>query len=201
MPEHRFELIGGDPVLDFVNTVHDWTAAKPRDYVPTFSDALRFGEAVGVLTPAEARRLSALPPGTELRRLRELRTRLERVLRAVQAGRSPTADDLEQLADDAADGARAARLRAEKGHLKRVIDADAAGVAALRLRLVDGMIALLTSERLSRVSRCPSCGWFFVDATKNRSRRWCSMAMCGSAVKARNYYWRTKKRREKKIAR
>ncbi len=201
MPGHRFELIGGDPVLDFVNTVHDWTAAKPRDYVPTFSDALRFGEAVGVLTPAEARRLSALPPGTELRRLRELRTRLERVLRAVQAGRSPTADDLEQLADDAADGARAARLRAEKGHLKRVIDADAAGVAALRLRLVDGMIALLTSERLSRVSRCPSCGWFFVDATKNRSRRWCSMAMCGSAVKARNYYWRTKKRREKKIAR
>lgn len=201
MPEHRFELIGGNPVLDFVNTIHDWTAAEPRDYVPTFPEALRFAEAAGVLAPAEARRLGALPPGTELRRLRELRIRLERILRAVQADRTPTAEDLEQLADEAAEAARAARLRAEKGRLRRAIDADAAGVAAVRFRLVDAMIALLTSERLSRVSRCPSCGWFFVDTTKNRSRRWCSMAMCGSAVKARSYYWRTKKRREKKIAR
>jgi predicted RNA-binding Zn ribbon-like protein len=195
MPEHRFELIGGEPVLDFLNTIHDWTAPEPRDYVPTFPEAVRFGEAAGVLTPTEARRVAALPSGSELRRLRDLRTRLERILRAVQADRSPAGEDLDDLAREAAEAARVARLRPEKGRVKRVIDADAAGAATIRLRLVEGMIALLTSERLARVSRCPSCGWFFVDTTKNRSRRWCSMTMCGSAVKARNYYWRTKRRR------
>jgi predicted RNA-binding Zn ribbon-like protein len=201
MSEHRFELIGGDPVLDFVNTIHDWTAPEPRDYVPTFPEVLRFAEAAGVLSPAEARRLGALPGGTELRRLRDLRARLERILRAVEADRAPPGSDLEDLAEGAAEAARSARLRSEKGRVKRLVDADAAGAATVRLRLVEGMIALLTSERPSRVSRCPSCGWFFVDTTKNRSRRWCSMAMCGSAVKARNYYWRTKRRREKKIGR
>ncbi|MGH7701051.1 MAG: CGNR zinc finger domain-containing protein [Gemmatimonadales bacterium] len=39
---------------------------------------------------------------------------------------------------------------------------------------------------------CPSCGWFFLDASKNRSRRWCSMATCGSSAKARRYYRRRK---------
>jgi predicted RNA-binding Zn ribbon-like protein len=68
-----------------------------------------------------------------------------------------------------------------------------AGVATIRWRLVETAVALLTSDRLARLSACPSCGWFFLDASKNRSRRWCSMAMCGSAAKARSYYWRTKK--------
>ncbi|MFD0480100.1 CGNR zinc finger domain-containing protein [Nonomuraea thailandensis] len=35
---------------------------------------------------------------------------------------------------------------------------------------------------------CPSCGWLFLDTTRNGSRRWCSMAMCGSQVKSRRYY-------------
>jgi predicted RNA-binding Zn ribbon-like protein len=177
-----------------VNTIHDWTTAEPRDYVPTFPEALRFAEAAGVISGAEARRLAALPAGSELRRLRDLRGRFERMLRAIQGQRSLGAEDLEELATEAGEAARVARLRPEKGQLRRVIDSDAAGVATVRYRLVEGMVALLTSSRLARVSRCPSCGWFFVDMTKNRSRRWCSMAMCGSAVKARNYYWRTKRR-------
>lgn len=201
MAEHRFELIGGDPVLDFVNTIHDWTAAEPRDYLPTFTEALRFAQETGVITQVEARQLDGLSAGSEVRRLRELRGRLERILRAVLAERAPGTEDLKALSEEAADAARAARLRSQKGHLTRVIDVDAAGAATVRLRLVEGTVALLTGERLARLNRCPGCGWFFVDTTKNRSRRWCSMAMCGSAVKARNYYWRTKRRREKKIAR
>ena len=201
MSAHRFELIGGDAALDFVNTIHDWNAVERRDYVATFPEAVRFAEAAGVISAAEARRLAVRPAGPELRRLHDLRVRLERMLRAVQNQRSPSAEDLEELGREAAEAARVARLRPEKGQLRRVIDSAAAGVATVRFRLVDGMVALLTSDRVARVSRCPSCGWFFLDTTKNRSRRWCSMAMCGSAVKARTYYWRTKRRREKKIAR
>jgi predicted RNA-binding Zn ribbon-like protein len=194
MADHRFELVGGDAALDFLNTIHDWTVPEPRDYVPTFPEALRFAEVAGVVTSGEARRIATSPAGSELRRLRELRARLERIFRAAVTERSPSPEDLDALVREAADAARAARLRSERGHLRRVIDSQAAGVATLRWRLVEAAVALLTSERLARVSVCPSCGWFFVDTTKNRSRRWCSMAMCGSAAKARSYYWRTKRR-------
>jgi predicted RNA-binding Zn ribbon-like protein len=194
MADHRFELVGGDPALDFVNTIHDWTAAEPRDYLPSFAEAVRFGEGAGIVSRAEAKRLLTLPAGAELRRLVDVRTRLERIFRAVIMERSPSPEDLDALADDAAEAARAMRLRRVKGSLARVIDPEAAGIATLRWRLVEDAVALLTSARLARLSACPSCGWFFLDTSKNRSRRWCSMAMCGSAVKARRYYWRTKRR-------
>jgi predicted RNA-binding Zn ribbon-like protein len=46
-------------------------------------------------------------------------------------------------------------------------------------------IELLRSERLGRLSQCRNCRWLFLDASKNRSRRWCSMAHCGSDAKVR----------------
>jgi predicted RNA-binding Zn ribbon-like protein len=49
-------------------------------------------------------------------------------------------------------------------------------------------VALLESDRLGRVKRCPGssdCGWLFLDSSKNASRRWCSMAHCGTEAKVR----------------
>ncbi len=194
MSAKQFQLLGGHPALDFVNTIHDWTVHKPQDHLEVFPDALRFGAAAGVLSSAEARRLSALPSRHELRRLRELRCRLERILRATVIDREALPVDLDALTRDGADAARATRLRRSKHQLVREIDTASAGVGVLRLRLVDAAISLLTSARLGQLKTCPSCGWFFLDTTKNRSRRWCSMAMCGGNAKARRYYWRTKAR-------
>ncbi len=192
MTTHTFELVGGDLALNFVNTMHDWTVPEPRDYLPAFPDALRFAVAAGALTPTEARRLTARPSGSELRRLRELRARLERIFRTALIARAPLTADLDALARDAADAARWARLRRSRGQLAREIAVSLAGVAAPRWRIVEAAIALLTSPRFASVKTCPACGWFFLDTSKNRSRRWCSMATCGSNAKARRYYWRSK---------
>jgi len=43
-----------------------------------------------------------------------------------------------------------------------------------------------TWERL-KVCRAPGCRWAFLDMSKNRSRAWCSMRMCGNRVKTRAY--------------
>lgn len=50
-------------------------------------------------------------------------------------------------------------------------------------------VELLTSPDLGRVTRCSGegCAWLFVDASKNRSRRWCDMSVCGNRAKARRY--------------
>jgi hypothetical protein len=45
-----------------------------------------------------------------------------------------------------------------------------------------------------RVKVCPAedCGWAFFDHSRNRSRTWCSMRVCGNRMKARN--WRERAR-------
>ncbi len=54
---------------------------------------------------------------------------------------------------------------------------------------------LLVSTQRDRVSSCagPRCGWLFLDLSRNRSRRWCSMADCGNRAKAQRHYARTAK--------
>lgn len=65
---------------------------------------------------------------------------------------------------------------------------DAVGAvlaAAIRLAVVGDW---------DRVKLCPAgdCGWAFFDRSKNRSRTWCSMRVCGNRDKARN--WRARSR-------
>jgi predicted RNA-binding Zn ribbon-like protein len=50
--------------------------------------------------------------------------------------------------------------------------------------------ALLTSDQLSQVKRCPNCGWLFIDTSRNGMRRWCSMDICGKQIKSRRQYQR-----------
>lgn len=181
--------------MDFLNTIHDWTAPEARDYLAGFGEALRFAVAAEILTRAEARRLMARPAEGEMRRLRELRAYLERIFRAVVTKRAPSADDLDQLSRDAAEAASSARLRGSRAQVTRSLDVAQAGSAVLRWRIIEAAVALLISAQTGRLRACPACGWFFVDKTKNRSRRWCSMATCGNSAKARRYYWRTKRGR------
>ncbi len=79
----------------------------------------------------------------------------------------------------------------------REINVEKAGDTLLRLRIVEAAVALLVSDAILRVKSCPTCGWFFLDASKNGSRRWCSMDACGSVAKARRYYRRLKERADR----
>ena len=46
---------------------------------------------------------------------------------------------------------------------------------------------LLIGDELDRIKVCGGCRYIFVDESKNRSRRWCSMEDCGTAEKVRRY--------------
>jgi predicted RNA-binding Zn ribbon-like protein len=52
---------------------------------------------------------------------------------------------------------------------------------------------LLTADKLDRVRQCADdhgCDYLFIDTSRNRSRRWCSMESCGNRAKARRHYKR-----------
>ena len=55
-------------------------------------------------------------------------------------------------------------------------------------------LKLIASPETERLKICPNCEWLFLDRSRNRSRTWCDMAVCGNRTKARLHY--RKRRRE-----
>jgi len=199
----NLELVGGRLCLDFANTV-DWHASDhPREWLTGFSDLAAWSRHAGALTEGQARSLvRAAESGAEeaasvLERAITLREALYRIFSAIAARRSVEPADLATL-----NTALATALM----HL-RVIPADegftwdwAAGQGELDRMLWPvawSAARLLTSKDLDRVRECPGdgCGWLFLDTSKNRTRKWCSMESCGNRAKARRHYRKTHKQR------
>lgn len=64
------------------------------------------------------------------------------------------------------------------------------------IALVAAIVAVAQLEgRWLRLKACPGdhCGWAFYDTSRNMASNWCSMSVCGSRAKAREY--RRRKRR------
>ena len=53
---------------------------------------------------------------------------------------------------------------------------------------------VLVSEEWRRMKKCadPTCGWLFLDVSRNHSRRWCDMRDCGNRAKASRFYKKKK---------
>ncbi|MGB7537109.1 MAG: CGNR zinc finger domain-containing protein [Anaerolineales bacterium] len=58
--------------------------------------------------------------------------------------------------------------------------------------ILQSALELLLSNQTDRIRECDGCGWLFFDGTRNRSRRWCTMAVCGNRAKAKRHYTRTR---------
>lgn len=54
------------------------------------------------------------------------------------------------------------------------------------------VLRLVSMPDPERMKICGNCGWLFIDRSKNRSRTWCDMAVCGNRAKASRFYRRMK---------
>src|SRR5690606_28038727 len=185
------QLVGGHPALDFLNSVSHWTIPATREYLGEPGDALAYGVATGILSEGEAAELGPRLGDAALRELHAFRARLQRVVSALASGNAAPADDLARLSADHSAAIAASALREADGRLAIEVTQDAASATVLRHRVVLQAIELLTSAEMSKVKSCPACGWYFLDTSRNHSRRWCSMAVCGNSEKARRYYRKT----------
>lgn len=68
-------------------------------------------------------------------------------------------------------------------------EANPGSVAAATAHSVLRLIAMPDPERMKI---CGNCGWLFIDRSKNRSRAWFDMAVCGNRAKANRHYRRKK---------
>jgi len=174
--------------IEFVNTVGGRTHATPVRYVVdrermlTIDDLLEWAVKLGVV----ARRPRAKPGF--LKRALQFREALYRIFKSMIDGRKPDAADLELLNRELAKARAHERLTIHGDHAA-VVDDDRDSLEHLLRVIARSAADLLTSEQLSRVKLCggESCGWLFLDTTRNRTRRWCDMRDCGNIAKVRRF--------------
>jgi predicted RNA-binding Zn ribbon-like protein len=167
---------GGNLCLDFANTVEPRNAPAEREFLTGYDDLVAWAERAGLPAP------SGVDPTGAADTYRLALSLREALYRIFAVGAEPA--DLAVLREVYLDGLRHADLRRDgdafrweyRSHPRRPLWLVAASAVEL----------LRDPDALARVKVCPgTCGWLFLDTTKNGRRRWCSMSECGTGAKVR----------------
>ena len=196
-PEHirRQHVVGGNLALDFLNTQNGPAGAAPEDDVlHDYDDLLAWSNAIGELTESEADRLQGHArqhidaAGATFERAIATRAYLYDLFHEIAIGGTPVRRDVARLEDDEAQALGHGHLVAADGAF-RWTWAQAGNLDLGRpvWPVIHAATTLLTSGPLDRVKGCALCRFHFLDESKNRSRRWCSMGDCGTRTKAQRY--------------
>jgi predicted RNA-binding Zn ribbon-like protein len=185
--------------LDFANSVDDRTGDHPRDTLTGYADLVRWGWHASMLTDDERDRLLVTAEARQdeaaavCARAIELRETIYRVFAAIAEGTEPASADLAAIQTAHLAALGHARLTRNGDRYEWVWNEDPALDRPL-WPIAMSAVELLTTDRLDRVKQCRSadCGWLFLDVSKNATRRWCSMDVCGSRAKMRRQYARRK---------
>ena len=192
-----YEFTAGDLGLDFVNTLEHHDGPVREDMLTSWPALVDWSVKAGLATPQVAAGLLALgtknprAAGAAFRRALRLRECLYRIVTALLAKRRPAAGDLKEFNGFLAAAQAAAVLRPADGGLVLDLPVSPERPESVLGPVVTAAARLLTSpETVARIRRCDqeTCRWFFVDRSRNRSRRWCDMRVCGNRAKAREYY-------------
>lgn len=193
-----FDLCGGHPALDFVNSLDKrFNGRGGSEGLHHYADLLRFTGETQLLDSARvaqvAQTVTHQAAARALRAGRILREALAEALYAVVDQRPPSAGSLETLE-------HCFHLAERHRELRWLPNAAGRAGLAWSWRLSDGpelpvwVIAqaareLVMSPEVAHVRACEAqtCRWLFLDTSRNHTRRWCKMQVCGNRMKARRY--------------
>jgi len=197
-------FIGESLCLDFVNTVHNYGSADPREELNSFEDLVVWGQRAGIIKTAEIRHLSHTarrkPSKAErfLKHVKHLRRSLYGVFYSISKKRPIEQSHLPLIKRHLSRSLKHMTIRIEQGRYRLSPDQTEPSANRLLSMILESTLRLLISEQdLLRVRQCEgeNCTWLFLDRSKNRSRKWCEMESCGSRAKARRYYYRKRKQK------
>ena len=187
--KHRFS--GGILALDTANTVVlRIDPARSFDRFDDTAEIARFAEAATGFCAAElaGRRLAAPDPQAIGPCVIAIREATDRLFRA--AASSGGTIEMRLLADFLK--ACAAGLDGHAGSAGKAGTpfAGTTGPIAFEAALGLSALSLFSGDTARRLRICANCGWLFIDRSRNSSRLWCDMAVCGNRQKAKRHYRR-----------
>ncbi|MDZ5078765.1 CGNR zinc finger domain-containing protein [Nesterenkonia sp. HG001] len=171
-------FIAGDFALDFANTVF---RRLPESGADLFTDttALNAWLAHTGLLPASDDSGSGTTEA-DLADARALRALLWTVFDAQKEHRTIPSGAFTELLETARHRLEDLSIHPDGSTTPRTAQGAFATVA---LRA----ITLILNPPAQTIRACDRCGWFFIDSSRGRRRRWCSMKTCGNQAKAARY--------------
>jgi predicted RNA-binding Zn ribbon-like protein len=194
---YAFERTAGALCLDFVNTLGNRRGPEPlEEHLGSYGDLVEFARQSGELTPDEAaglRTAGAARPGEAgqvLQRAIALREAIYRIFDPLTRGGSADAGGLGALNAELRRALPHARLERGVEGYALAWDRPGSGHPELDAPLwpvARSAMDLLLDADLSRLGECDSdtCGFLFLDTTRNKSRRWCDTRICGNRARVR----------------
>ena len=185
----QLRIVGGDPALDFVNTED---GDPPMESLRGYGDLVAWSVRAGLFSADEGERLvgeaDRRPEDAEAVYHEALRLRgaLQDVFRAVAEGGDAPERGLETLRGYEREALSRGKLVQGEGGFSWEWK-DGRDLARMLWSVAHAATRLLTSRDLVRLKLCAGCYWVFLDASRNRSRRWCTMEVCGTDEKMRRY--------------
>ena len=186
-----FLFVSGNPALDFVNT-RPVLRGQPVELLSDFASVVRWFVAAKVLDqksgPKFGRRWANTSQARACwRQLLDLREQLRRAILSLESGRGVSRIMLGELNRMLAQHPMATQLVALNGTLKKEQRFEPQRPADLFAPLLNAAADLFTSIDPRRLRQCESCVLHFHDTTKNATRHWCSMRLCGNRAKVAKY--------------
>ena len=184
-------VIGGDLALDFANTVDDPYGPLHHDHLGTYPEILDWSVRLSALSPSSAARLrrqaDAHPRSATsvVRRAAALRQAITDVFVPIAHGASEAPTHWPSLRPFVTEANTHADLTGEGTSYSLTWPTEDLNTVLWPVAHAAGR--LLLSDHLPRLKQCPACPWLFLDQSKNRSRRWCTMDDCGKNAKMDRY--------------
>lgn len=183
--------------LDFVNTCPVMDGQKV-EFLPDWSSSLRWFRAAGLIAPEKVdqllqswwKRPQALAFPKKLRAFRET---LRGAVVQLESGKRISSQFIDNLNSLLATHPMLLEVAQDASSLQAKRTFQLTQPEDLFAPLADSAADLLVNRDPSRVRMCDSCVLHFYDTTKNGTRRWCSMQVCGNRAKVASYAARQRK--------
>jgi predicted RNA-binding Zn ribbon-like protein len=204
--ERQFRIVSNFACLNLLNTELRQHGRR-IDLLSDFSDLVAWLRAVGVLSNSEAREAETRWTGTAegesaFAAAIDLRAALRTLAERLAQGKPVSDAAVDVINRVLASRPSHRRLVRDGQAFRTLLVPQAAKAIHLLAPVAESAADLLEHGEPSLIKSCenPSCVLYFYDTTKNRSRRWCSMEVCGSRIKAATYYRRKRASQAKAAA-
>ncbi len=185
----NFLFVANDPSLDFINT-EVLLAGVRTDLLQSFGDLARWLEQMNLVSVAEMQRFANVWTDTSdanatLQAARALRSVLRNAVeRVARSGRIPS-DLATALTKELQHPRLATEVVHSQGRLKTKPHWILEKPRDLLVPVAHHAANFFATADYSAIRKCenPTCILFFYDTSKNHSRRWCSMELCGNRSK------------------
>ena len=195
-----FKWLGGWPCLDFVDS-KNWDSDEPKyERFHRYTDLVWWNFQAHFLNESEVELLlteaeqQPYPAAALFEQAMVLHTEIHRLFSRIAIGGTVTEIELRSLNDFLLDKAMLSKIEPTEQGFAWVWGGEASALERVLWPIIRSAADLLVSDKLNRVGQCAgeSCGWLFLDTSRNGRRRWCEMKHCGNRAKARRHYRRAK---------